>query len=380
MTLPVVEDLTQLIRFETVSDRSVLQLVAFVAQRLEQLGFVVRQVPEPGPTGKTNLIATRGPDGTDGLVLSGHMDVVPVVGQPWTSDPFVLTPRGGRLVGRGSADMLGFLAAALQALERIGATEFQRQLVLVWTCDEEVGCLGSAQLVTELASESEGWPTACLIGEPTDFAVLRMHPGHVKLSIEVKGEAAHSSLPHLGRNAIETAAEVVLALRGLARQLASEVQDLPLDAPWVTFNIGTITGGSAINIVPDSCTIRVGYRPLPGMDAHEVYHRIEALLAEQFGDAACPVHSHLGLVTPAMLTPSGTALAQALADHAEPSETEAVPFATDGGNLARLGLQPLIFGPGSIDVAHKADEYVTVDALVRATDVLHDLIRRRCIL
>jgi acetylornithine deacetylase len=375
--MSVVSDLERLVAFETVSHRSVLDLCAFVAQRWEDRGLRVRRVPEPGPDGKTNLVATIGPEGTDGVVLSGHMDVVPVEGQPWTSDPFALTRRGDRLVGRGSADMLGFLAATTAALERFEAKDFQRQLVLVWTCDEEVGCLGSAQLVPRLAEEAKTWPRACLIGEPTDFQILRMHPGHVKLKVEVSGEAAHSSKPHLGRNAIETAAEVVLAIRDFADQLRAEAQpDLPLEHPWVMVNTGLIEGGAAINVVPDRCVLKVGYRPLPGMDAHAVYHRLEHWLAEHF-DAS--VRPELGLTTPSMLTAKNTSLAAALGPHATPSELEAASFATDGGNLARMGMQPLICGPGSIDVAHKADEYVEIGALHDAVEMVSDVIAKRCV-
>jgi acetylornithine deacetylase len=376
---PLFDDLSALVAFPTVSNRPVTELAGFVAQRLEDLGFSVELVPSPTLPDKFNLVATAGPRDTDGLVLSGHMDVVPTEGQPWTSDPFRVTERDGRLYGRGTADMKGFLAATLAALRQVPVRRLQRELTLIWTHDEEVGCLGSAQLAEILRARGRTLPRACLIGEPTDFRVLRMHPGHVTFQVEVKGEAAHSSRPDLGRNAIETAADAIVSLRRFAAELRHERDEaLPMSAPWVPMNTGCVHGGSAVNIVPDTCTIEVGYRPLPGMDAHAVFHRAKERLLHDLSGCPCEVHVRPGRATPALLTPAGTELAALLAPHAEPGE-QAAPFATDGGNLARLDALPLIFGPGSIDVAHKADEYVSADALRRTVPMLTDVVTRRCL-
>jgi acetylornithine deacetylase len=375
----VVDDLARLVAFPTVSNRPVTELAAFVAHRLEDLGFSVELIASPTMPDKCNLVATAGPRDTEGLVLSGHMDVVPTEGQPWTTDPFVVTERAGRLYGRGTADMKGFLAATLAALEQVPVRSLDRELTLIWTHDEEVGCLGSAQLAEILRARGRRLPRACLIGEPTDFQVLRMHPGHVTFEVLVTGEAAHSSRPDLGRNAIETAADAIVVLRQLAAELRLERRDdLPMFAPWVPMNTGCIHGGSAVNIVPDCCRVEVGYRPLPGMPAHEVFERARARLLSELAHAPCQVEVRQGRSTPALLTAAGTDLAALLAPHAVPG-AEAAPFATDGGNLARLDTSPLVFGPGSIDVAHKADEYVHAEALARTVPMLVDLVQRRCL-
>lgn len=376
--MQVVAELARLVAFPTVSNRPVTALAAHMAERAEALGFRVERFDSPTEAGKTNIVASIGPMGTDGLVLSGHMDVVPTEGQPWSSDPFRVKERDGRLYGRGTADMKGFLAATMEALERIPRAAYTRELVLIWTHDEEVGCVGSGHLAHTLQDQKRPLPKNCLIGEPTDFQVLRMHPGHVGVGIDLRGAAAHSSRPDLGVNAITAAATVVSALQELAQDLEREtaLEDF-LEKPWVAFNIATITGGSAINIVPDACRIELGYRPLPGMEATDVYDRIvERVAALSLGDAS--VQTDLIRVTPSLLTAAGTALGDLLDRHAAPCDRPAASFATDGGNLAALGTAPLIFGPGSITVAHQADEWIAAADLIRAVDVIEDVVRRAC--
>ncbi len=365
--------LARLVGFPTVSDRSVDAMAAYLAERAEAAGFRVERF-ETSP-GKCNVVAAAGPPGTDGLVLSGHMDVVPVEGQPWTSDPFSLTRRGDRLHGRGACDMKAFLAATCVAVDRIGAASLQREVVLAWTHDEEVGCLGSRALADQLAGRP--LPGLALIGEPTSFRILRMHPGHAAARITVAGQAAHSSKPDLGRNAIRGAARVLDALERLADDWRRDVRfaDL-LERPFVVMNVATIRGGSAINIVPDRCVVEVGFRPLPGMSPEALFEELRARVEEAVPGEAT---AELLRVTPAMLTPEGTELEALLRRHAADERLGAASFATDGGNLERLGMRTLVFGPGSIDVAHQADEYVPVDELHRAVDVVERVVGERCV-
>lgn len=371
----VERDLARLIAFPTVSNRPVTELSAFLAHRLEDLGFRIERFPDPTDCGKHNLVASIGPEGSDGLVLTGHMDVVPTENQPWTSDPFVLTERGDRLHGRGTADMKGFFAATLHALEAIRRDEYARELVCIWTYDEEVGCLGSHHLACQYEALGRRLPSACLVGEPTDFQVLRMHPGHVAFTVELEGRAAHSSRPDLGSNAIVAASEAIRRLQRLADELRSEQSPMEgIDRPWVAFNIATIRGGSAVNIVPDRCVLEVGYRPLPGMRAEDVFERAQHAL-EDIGS----VEMRLDRVTRALHTPRGTALEDLLLREARSPDIGAASFATDGGNLARLGAAPLVFGPGSITVAHQADEYVERSALHEAIPMLERVVRSACV-
>jgi acetylornithine deacetylase len=379
----VVEELGRLVAYPTVSNRPLLELAAHLAQRAEDLGFRIERFVPPGPAGqgKCTVIASTGPedvgpeDSSDGLVMSGHMDVVPTEGQPWSSDPFRVVERQGRLYGRGTADMKGFIAATYEGLARIERSAYKKRLVLIWTHDEEVGCMGSAGLVQ--AMEGRPFPAACWIGEPTEFHIQRMHPGHVGVEIVVGGRAAHSSRPDLGLNAIEGAARVIEAIRAWADELAQRRADLPeMERPTVAVNVAEISGGAALNIVPDRCVVRIGYRQLPGQDPLALWHELEERLAAL--GLPQPVHGHVLRVTPSLLTRTGTPLQPWLTPHAATERCSAATFATDGGNLARLGMEPLIFGPGSISVAHQADEYVPTDELVRTVDMVESVVRRAC--
>ncbi|MCB9663055.1 MAG: acetylornithine deacetylase [Alphaproteobacteria bacterium] len=371
------DDLATLIAAPTVSSAPVTPAAAHLATRLEDAGLRIERFEADEP-GKVTLVATAGPAGTDGLLLTGHMDVVPVEGQPWTCEPFRLTEREGRWLGRGTADMKGFLAACLQAVDALPLARLQRELVLVLTHDEEIGCLGAGHLV-EAWDPARTLPTACWVGEPTDFRVMRMHAGHVAVHVEVEGRAAHTSRPALGDNAIERAARVIEVVRELAADLRTRVaSDLPMDDPTVPLVVARVQGGTAVNVVPDRCTLQLGYRPLPGMPPEAVFDELRERLAHRLGYDAARVHLSLGTVTPALLTPAHGALQQLLQPHAQPGP-EVAPFATDGGQLARLGTAPVVFGPGSIDVAHQADEHVAIDALERTVRLLGQVAHARCV-
>lgn len=367
------QTLADLVSFPTVSSEPVTALADYLANRCESAGMrVERLFSEPG---KCNLICSAGPVGTDGVILSGHMDVVPVKGQPWDSDPFILTARGDNLHGRGSCDMKAFLAAIVYALPNLPIRRLDRELMLVFTYDEEVGCHGSRALVEQFSAENRPTPKACLIGEPTSMSIFRMHPGHAAVRIICTGQAAHSSKPDLGKSAILVAGRVISALDSLAADWAKRIQfaDM-LERPFVVMNIATISGGAAINIVPDRCVIDVGFRPLPGMNPDD--------LVDELRDRALNAGaSEVGLlrVTPAMLTPEKSPLEAILRTFATSQHIGAAAFATDGGNLQQLGVQTLVFGPGSIDVAHQANEYVPIAELHRAVDVVEAVVAARCL-
>lgn len=371
------QDLSALVAMPSVSSRPVLDIAAWLADRLEDAGMRIERCVSEHDPGKLSLIATAGPAGTNGLCLSGHMDVVPVDGQPWTTDPFQLTEREGRLIGRGSADMKGFLAAVLHAVRGVPLQKLQRELVLVLTDDEEVGCHGSARVADTLLAEGRRLPDACLIGEPTGFQAMRMHPGHVTVHIDVHGLAAHSSRPDLGANAIEGAMEIVRIAQQLARELQGEPTDLPLDRPWVTLNTGCVRGGHAVNIVPDHCGLELGYRPLPGTDPLAVFRTLTQRITRAIGPAGWSAHTHVTAVVPPLLSPEHHPL-RALLDPHRRGPAEAASFATDGGNLAKAGAEPVIFGPGRIEVAHKADEWIDPTELHDTVPILTALIHARC--
>lgn len=415
--------LARLVSFDTTSRNPNLPLARFLADYLDRPGVVVRELPGPGgpERGKANLFVRVGPpldpDAGErpGLVLSGHMDVVPADDlDRWTSDPFELTDRGDRWVARGSADMKGFLALAANLLREQDPTRLRRPLVLLFTYDEEVGCLGAGHLRrTWGAAEGtgEGLPRAAVIGEPTELRPVRIHKGHLKLRLEYPGVSAHSAYPHLGVNAIEGAAEGVRALVGLKEELMRErvaaSEHFP-QVPFAALNVGTVHGGVAVNVVPDRCALELGVRLLPGMDAEEVVERVLAATGasrdrsdrrEPRGtppaaegvrprgtrgapspsrEEARPVLSVLS-VSPPLMTSDGTGVVEALLEATGEAEAGAVSYATDAGWLAEMGMDCAIWGPGSIEVAHKPDEFLPKGELARARELLGGIVERFCV-
>lgn len=375
--------LAELVAFPTVSNRPTTEIVAFLATWAEDLGMRVSRY-ESGPD-KANLVVRAGPEGTDGITLSGHLDVVPVAGQAWTSDPFRLTERDGRLLGRGSCDMKGFVAATMVALgrEELDVRALDRELALVWTHDEEVGCVGSRLLVEAMQAEGTALPAQALIGEPTSLSPRRLHPGHLTWRVVCTGIPAHSSRPALGLSAVRLAAEVLAALEGFSERLEREraYEDL-LEAPWSVLNVGRIQGGSAVNIVPGHCVLDLGIRPLPGVTEAALSARLEETLAPvarraEAAGGSIALEPRGG--APALLTRRDAPLLGDLAELLGPHTAGAVPFATDGSNLARLGLDCVVCGPGSIDLAHRPDESIGLDELHGAVDFVSRLVRRRCL-
>lgn len=314
---------------------------------------------------KANLLIRFGPEGDGGLILSGHMDAVPARESNWESDPFTLTEREDRYVGRGAADMKGFLAVATNAA--LASESLRKPLYLLFTYDEEVGTLGARQFALTW-DKARPLPRHCIIGEPTSFRPVRAHKGHLKLRITTTGKSAHSGYPHLGENAIEKALPILNALSKLRAELESERSqhsDLFPDAPYVPLNIATIRGGTAVNIVPDRCDIEVGIRLMPGMTSHDVIKRIDAdleILSE----------------SPPMLLEQSSEIYQAVLPYALTGRPESVSFASDAGWLQSLGIECLLFGPGAIEVAHKANEFTPKDEFHRAGGILRELIARFC--
>jgi acetylornithine deacetylase len=307
------------------------------------------------------------------------MDTVPA-GDGWNSDPFHMIESDGACVGRGAADMKGFVALAINVLAGLDPQALRAPLVLLLTRDEEVGTLGARDLV-ERWPPDQLLPRATVVGEPTDLEVVRAHKGHVELRLFIDGEAAHSAYPHLGENAIELAGRAVGALAELRQQLRRrrpESAELFPEAPFVTLNVGTIAGGTAVNVVPDRCLIDFDLRPLPGMDNAEV--RAEAMehLAIALPESSYRIETTGE--TPPLLTSEESELYEVLMQITgqQGRPDRGMSYTTDAGWLAALGLDCVLFGPGEVAVLHKPDERVSVAQLARTRDLLEQLVTRFC--
>lgn len=379
--------LTRLIAFDTVSRHSNLALIEDVQAYCEQLGLTVDLTFNTAKN-KANLFVTvpagaNADDVNHGLVLSGHTDVVPVDGQDWTSEPFTATIRGDKLYGRGACDMKGFIACALtllpQAVKLSNAGQLRRPLHLALSFDEEVGCLGAPLILADLKARGIT-PDYCIVGEPTNMAMVVAHKGIAVYRCRVHGKSAHSSLTKQGVNAISYASRLI----GYVDELAEEIShrsdnDAMFDVPYSTLSVGTIKGGTATNIVPNLCEFTFDYRNLPHMTQADILAPIQAKVAELNAQmqARAP-ETGIELLqeesVPAM-TDSDSAELQALIAALTGDDTRhKVAYATEGGQFTNSGIPTIICGPGSIEQAHKADEYVALSEMARCDEFLQKLL------
>lgn len=366
------EVLRRLVAFETVSADSNLALIEHVRGYLAAHGIAARVVPDATGT-KANLFATIGPDAPGGVALSGHTDVVPVRGQPWSSDPFVLTPRDGRLYGRGAADMKGFIAVVLALVPELAARRLKRPIHLCLSYDEEIGCLGAPKLLALLGRELPK-PALAIIGEPTEMKVVHAHKGIWFQRTTITGRDGHSSAPHRGANAIAYMGRFIGFLERLAGDLKEAgAQGAPpgieFDPPWSTIGLGTIHGGTALNIIARTCALEWEFRPLPGVDAAAIRARADAWLAgELLPDlrAAAPegdIVTETVCAVPA-LEPEPDGAAEALAlSLTGGNRAVTAAFTSEAGQFQQSGISAVLCGPGSIAQAHQPDEYIAVEQL-----------------
>jgi acetylornithine deacetylase len=364
------EELARLVAFDTTSRLSNLDLISHVEGLLGGLGVASRRVSNADGS-KANLLASIGPAVEGGVVLSGHTDVVPVDGQPWTSDPFVLTPRGDKLYGRGTCDMKGFLALALAASPDFVAAGLKRPVHLAFSYDEEVGCLGAPGLIAEIVARTPR-PSVVIVGEPTGMEAVAGHKGIISYRVTVTGREAHSSQTHLGVSANMAAIRLMNFLSDLAEQFTRDADPAsPFTPKESTLTIGQINGGTAVNILARECVFLFDLRTPPGVDP-------AALLAPFFAEAAAidarmksrfdgvGVRIEKRGATPAFaIQPDGEAekLARRLAGDNGP--VRAVPYAAEAGQFQQAGYSTVICGPGYIDQAHQPDEYVEISQMQR---------------
>jgi len=368
--------LARLIGFATVSRDSNLELIEFVRDYLHGLGVACELIYNAERT-KANLLATVGPSVAGGIVLSGHTDVVPVDGQAWTVEPFSLSEAGGKLYGRGTADMKGYLASVLAAVPVFLASPLKRPVHLAFSYDEEVGCLGVRGLLEVLPQRITA-PALCLIGEPTELKPVLGHKGKLAMRCHVRGAACHSAYAPYGVNAIEQAARLIGRLGDIGATLARpSLHDKRFDPAFSTVQVGVIQGGTALNIVPADCRFDFEIRALPDfapqvvVDELQDYAEHTLLPAMQAVDTDTAIRFEKISAYPGLATPADSAAARLIAELCGSDDFGTVAFGTEGGLFNQAGIATVVCGPGSMDQGHKPDEFVSVDQMA-ACDRLMD--------
>jgi acetylornithine deacetylase len=368
--------LERLVSFPTVSRDSNLSLIEFAREFLTACGASTRIYMDADGR-KANLYASIGPTEQRGILLSGHTDVVPVDGQKWSTDPFELRERGERLYARGSSDMKGFLACALHAARRAAEAPLRMPLQLAFSYDEEIGCLGVRSLIDDMADWSH-LPRFCIVGEPTLLRPAVGHKGKTAFTATCHGRAAHSANPGLGVNAIHMAADFIGRIR--ERQAGIEqsgARDATYEVPYTTLHVGVIQGGTVLNIVPSRCELEFEFRNIANEDTPALTAALRADAAAIAARCGTGIDLHINHEYPALDTPPNAEVVELAGELTGNREPIKVGYGSEAGLFSgRLGIPTVVCGPGSIDQAHKPDEFVALEQL-RACDAMMDALIAR---
>ncbi|MDB1109955.1 acetylornithine deacetylase [Pseudomonas extremaustralis] len=365
--------LQTLVEFDTTSRESNLQLIEFVRDYLAGFG-VTSELVYNEERSKANLFASIGPQELAGIVLSGHTDVVPVDGQAWSVPPFELTERDGKLFGRGTADMKGYIACVLALVPELVKADLRRPVHIALSYDEEVGCLGVRSLLKVLEQRPLK-PMLCIIGEPTGLKPVLGHKGKLAMRCDVHGEACHSAYAPYGVNAIEHAAELIGELGRIGQRLR-DTRDARFDPPFSTVQTGVMSGGKALNIVPADCRFDFEIRALPSQDPGEVADQLKAYAEQQVLPRMQAVSAQSAIrftelsAYPGLVTDERSQAAQLIAAFSGSQEFGTVAFGTEGGLFDAAGIPTVVCGPGSMDQGHKPDEFVSVEQLDGCDEML----------
>lgn len=374
------EILSDLIGFDTTSHKTNLNLMHYIQNYLEGYG-VYSQLIKSEDGEKANLHARIGPDDQRGCVLSGHSDVVPVDGQDWQSDPFKMVEKNEALYGRGACDMKGFIAAALSKVPMMCEQKLARPFHLAFSYDEEVGCTGVASLIDFLDQQIDVKPAICIVGEPTSMRPINAHKGGHHVHCHVTGLECHSSLAPYGVNAIEYAAELIAFINGIKKRI---VENGPFnhdfDPPYTTINVGIFNAGTALNIIPNHAEVQFAMRPIPEQNSDDIVNeirnyafkilepRMKAIDPKSGFDFTEPVK------IPAFSNDDDSEVVKMALNITGENTPRKVSFATEAGLFQNIGIPTVVCGPGSIEQAHKPDEFVKIEQMIKCENFLDSLI------
>jgi acetylornithine deacetylase len=373
--LPVKDILAKLVSFDTTSHKPNIPCAEWIRDYLAGHGVATTLLPAPNGI-HCNLFATIG-SGAGGIGLSGHMDVVPVTGQPWDTDPFQLTERDGRLYGRGTTDMKGYLACVLAMVPEFKRAKLAQPVHILFSYDEEVGCTGVKDMVTALG-ESLPKPDIIFVGEPSRMGVVDAHKGGYRFETVVIGKDAHSSKPQLGVNAIFVAADLIGELRRIEERLKPVTHNPRFDPPHITITVAMIDAGIAHNIIPPKCAFSWGVRAMPGYDTMQISADLDAyaktlLPAMRAIHPDCAIETTLTGSLPPFWSGEGSPATSLALKLAGQNAVHAVPYGTEASHFQAHGCSSVICGPGDISEAHQPNEYIETAELDRCIAFLRRL-------
>lgn len=373
--------LERLVSFESLSGRPTHGIVEFIQDYLASQGVgAVLSYDDAGE--RANIYATIGPEADGGVLLNGHTDVVPADGQPWSTPPFELTRRDGRLYGRGAVDMKGFLACVLGSVPRFKAASLSMPIHIAFSYDEEIGGLGMPVLLDSMAKNAAR-PEIVIVGEPTELKIVTGHKGGFEMRTEITGHEVHSCDPRAGVSAISAAMKLIAKIEEIGRRrAASPIPGSPFQPPYPTFNVGIIEGGAARNATAGWCNFDWEYRQMPGEDGRATIAEIEAYAAEVLLPEMRAVNprADIRIITEAPvpgLDDRNAARAAAFVSEITGLNSQGVvSFGTDAGYFSDQGFSTVVFGPGSISRAHGPDEYIEIAELAQGLDFLQKMTER----
>jgi len=381
LKMTVEETLAELVAIDSVSSRSNVEIISYLRERCESLGLQTHTYPHLDENGieKINLVASKAPSSLDAagalqieLALVGHTDTVPY--DPAWTEALKLTEVDGNLFGRGACDTKAFIAAALTAVESTDLAQLSKPLALVFTSDEEIGCLGAKRL----ADAKPFTAKYAIVGEPTSLQPMRGGKGYSLAHVTVRGREAHSAYPQLGASAIFRAARLIDRIERIAEELKNS-QHRDFDPPHTTLNVGLINGGSAKNVIPGECRFTLEWRTIPGQKSGHVLSLVQRAVIElkqEDGDFTCEIDA--GRADDSFETPAKSHLVEFL-ENASGQSSGTVAFGTEAPSMMALGAEAVVFGPGNIRVAHRTGEFVPVDELEQCVSILRQAIERFCL-
>ena len=372
--------LHKLVSFKSISLRENLSIIDYISSHFKLLGVKPQIIK--GEKDRVNLYARIGPDNLDGIMFSGHTDVVPVEGQNWNSNPFSLKKVGTKLYGRGTTDMKGFIAVTLSLLPKIQNSSLKKPIHFMFSYDEEIGCIGIQKAIPFLKNLKIK-PTKCIVGEPTKMQVINKHKGKKNFLITFNGIEAHSSLIESGVNSINYAADFINFLNKKQTDLMKKVNK-EFFPPYSSINVGPISGGIALNIIPKNCQVEFEIRNLPSDDTKKLLNEIKNYL---FGNLEkkmkklnkkCFINFEITNNFPGLDTDKDEEVINLCLNSNKSNKLGTVSFGTEAGIFDKLNLQTIVCGPGSIEQAHKPNEYIEIEQLKKCEVFLKNIVNSCC--